>query len=173
VSPVVSRQLVEVVDTRTAIRTLPLPADQAPEQGLDRCHVADGWLRTTVLSPDDPFVVAETCWYVPDHGLRLRRRRLREDDPGTTEIGAVRIAVDGAQWRSTDLLLGLELVPGRPARVAHDADFAAAVAGGVLSAADADEAMSTVHRVLGELVDARHDLDTWTRALGVGALTGS
>jgi hypothetical protein len=173
VSPVVSHQLVEVVDTRGATRTLPLSADQAPEQGLDRCRVADGRLRTTVLSPDDPFVVAETCWYVPDHGLRLRRRRLREDDPGTTEIGAVRIVVEGPQWRCTDLLLGLELVPGRPARVAHDADFAAAVAGGVLTGVDADEAMSTVHRVLGELVDARHDLDTWARALGVGALTGA
>lgn len=188
-SPVVSRQLVEVVDTRAATRTLPLAPGRAPdhapgpvpeqtvEQALDRCHVADGYLRTTVLSPEDPFVLAETCWYVADHGLRIRRRRPRDGGPGdgaaaTTEIGAVRIVVDGAQWRCTDLLLGLEVVPGRPARVVHDADFAAAVAGGVLSAADADEAMSTVHRVLGELVDARHDLDTWTLALGTGSLRG-
>jgi hypothetical protein len=173
VSPVVSRQLVEVVDTRCATRTLPLTDDHVPERALDRWHVADNRLRTTVLSPEDPFVLAETCWYVPDHGVRLRRRRLREGDTGTTEIAAVRIVVDGAQWRCTDLLLGLEVVPGRPARVVRDADFAAAVAGGVLSGADADEAMSTVHRVLGELVDARHDLDTWARSLGVGSLSGS
>ncbi|GLZ44255.1 hypothetical protein Acsp06_04400 [Actinomycetospora sp. NBRC 106375] len=174
-SPVVSRQLVEVVDTRCATRTLPLTADQALEQGLDRWHEAPWGLRTTVLGPEDPFVLAETCWYVPDHGLRLRRRTPREGAGAgvTTEIGAVRIAVDGDRWRCTDLLLGLEIVPGRPARVVRDADFAAAVAGGVLTGADADEAMSTVHRVLGELVDARHDLDVWTRSLGIGALTGS
>ena len=173
-SPVVSRQLVEVVDTRAATRTLPLAPEQVleqpPEQALDRWHVADGHLRTTVLSPEDPFVLAETCWYVADHGLRIRRRLPRDGDAAgvITEIGAVRIVVDGHQWRCTDLLLGLEVVPGRPARVVHDADFAAAVAGGVLSGADADEAMSTVHRVLGELGDARHDLDAWTTSLGVG-----
>jgi hypothetical protein len=33
--------------------------------------------------------------------------------------------------------------------------------------------MSTVHRVLGELGDARHDLDVWTTSLGVGALAGA
>ena len=174
-SPVVSRQLVEVVDTRCATRTLPLTADQVLEQALDRWHQAAWGLCTTVLSANDPFVLAETCWYVPDHGLRLRRRTPREGALGeaTTEIGAVRIVVDGDRWRCTDLLLGLEVVPGRPARVARDANFAAAVAGGVLAAADADEAMSTVHRVLGELVDARHDLDAWTRSLGIGALSGA
>lgn len=174
-SPVVSRQLVEVVDTRSATRTVPLRPDQALEQDLDRWHVADWGLHTTVLSPGDPFVLAETCWYVPDQGLRLRRRRPCGTDAArtTTEIGAVRIAVDGSRWRCTDLLLGLEVVPGRPARVVRDADFAAAVAGGILSGADADEAMSTVHRVLGELGDARHDLDVWTRSLGIASLTRS
>ena len=172
-SPVVSRQLVEVVDIRCATRTLPLTPDQAPEQGLDRWQVAAWGLRTTVLSPDDPFVLAETCWYVPDHGLRLRRRQPRGGDAAaTTEIGAVQITVDGDRWRCTDLLLGLEVVPGRPARVVHDADFAAAVAGGVLGGADADEAMSTVHRVLGQLVEARHHLDDWARSLGIPSLSG-
>lgn len=172
-SPVVSRQLVEVVDTRAATRTLPLAPEHVVTRELDRWHVADWGIRTTVLSPEDPFVLAETCWYVTDHGLRIRRRLPRDGDAAgtTTEIGAVRIVVDGAQWRSTDLLLGLEMLPGRPARVVHDADFAAAVAGGVLTGADADEAMSTVHRVLGELGDARHDLETWTASLGIGSLT--
>lgn len=172
-SPVVSRQLVEVVDTRAATRTLPLAPEHALEQVLDRWQVADGHLRTTVLTPEDPFALAETCWYVADHGLRIRRRLPRDGSAATatTEIGAVRILVDGPQWRCTDLLLGLEVVPERPARVVHDADFAAAVAGGVLSGADAEEAMSTVHRVLGELVDARHDLDAWTSSVGTGSLT--
>ena len=31
--------------------------------------------------------------------------------------------------------------------------------------------MSTVHRVLGELGEARHDLDAWTGSLGIGSLT--
>ncbi|WP_433787878.1 DUF402 domain-containing protein [Actinomycetospora sp. CA-101289] len=172
-SPVVSRQLVEIVDVRSAMRTLPLAPEHVIEQPLDRWRVAAWGLRTTVLSPEDPFVLAETCWLLPDHGLRLRRRQPRAEGTATaTEIGAVRIVVDGDRWRCTDLLLGLEVLPGRPARVAHDADFAAAVAGGVLSSADAEEAMSTVHRVLGELGDARHDLDAWTTSLGVGALSG-
>ena len=76
-SPVVSRQLVEVVDTRNAMRTLPLAPEHVLEQPLDRWRVAAWGLRTTVLSPEDPFVLAETCWLLPDHGLRLRRRRPR------------------------------------------------------------------------------------------------
>lgn len=170
-SPVVSPQLVEVVDTRCATRTLP-PAPAIP---LDRCRTASWGLQTTTVTPEDPFVLAETCWLLPEHGLRVRRRRGRDGDAahGTgdvTEIGAARIDHDGHLWWVTDLLLGLDVRPGRAARVAHHADFAAGVAGGVLTRADADEAMSTVHRVLGELVDHRHDLAAWAETLGVTSL---
>ena len=168
-SPVLSHQLVEIVDARAATRTRP----HAGAEALDRCRVESWGLQTTTLTPDDPFVLAETCWLVPAHGLRLRQRRSREGGDTTTEIGAVRVDVDGTSWHCTDLVLGLEIVPGRPARVVHDADFAAAVAGGVLAPADADEAMSTVHRVLGELAATRHDLDRWTAELGIGPLTRS
>lgn len=159
--PVVSPQLVEVVDARSATRSLP----PATPVSLDRCRTAPWGLQITTVTPDDPFVLAETCWLLPGMGLRVRRRRGPEC-ADVTEIGAARIDVDGHLWRVTDLLLGLDVRPGRPARVAHHADFAAGVAGGVLTAADADEAMSTVHRVLGELVDHRHDLAAWADALG-------
>ncbi len=166
-SPVVSHQLVEVVDTRDASHTIP-PAPAVP---LDRCQVASWGLQTTTVTPDDPFVLAETCWLLPGPGLRVRRRRGRDAGAGDViEIGAARIEVDAHLWRITDLLLGLDVRPGRPARVAHHADFAAAVAGGVLTATDADEAMGTVHRVLGELVEHRHGLAAWADALGVTSL---
>lgn len=169
-SPVVSRQLVEVVDTRSTTRTLPTAVDVP----LDRCTVAPWGLQITTITPEDPFVLAETSWLLPAHGVRLRRRRSRDaSDVETTAIGAVRIEVDGHVWRVTDLVLGLDVVPGRPARVAHHADFAAGVAGGVLTSADADEAMAVVHRVLGELVDHRHDLVAWAEALGVSSLVAS
>lgn len=168
VSPVISHQLVEVVDTRDATRTLP-PAAALP---LDRCQVAPWGLQTTTVTPDDPFVLAETCWLLPEPGLRVRRRRGHDAGAGDViEIGAARIDVAAHLWRVTDLLLGLDVRPGRAARVARHADFAAAVAGGVLTATDADEAMSTVHRVLAELAEARHDLDAWTGSLGIGSLT--
>jgi predicted RNA-binding protein associated with RNAse of E/G family len=169
VSPVITHQLVEVVDTRAATHTLP-PAAALP---LDRCQVTAWGLQITTVTPDDPFVLAETCWLLPEPGLRVRRRRGHDARAvDVIEIGAVHIDVAAHLWRVTDLLLGLDVRPGRRPRVAHHADFAAAVAGGVLTATDADAAMSTVHRVLGELGEARHDLDVWTGSLGIGSLTG-
>ena len=87
----------------------------------------------------------------------------------TTEIGAVRIDVDDARWRCTDLLLALQILDGRPARL-HHADFAAAVAGGVLGhrRRRGDE-----HGAPGAGEPARPftTLDARTGSLGIGSLT--
>lgn len=166
VSPVVSRQLVDVVDARSAARV----HFTGVEHPLDDCTVAAWGLQTACSTPEDPFVAAEVCRLLPAHGLRLRRRRSPSGEVMPTEIGAVRVTIDGHRWLSTDLLLGLEVAAGHVARVAHHADFAAAVAGGVLTPADADEAMSTVHRVLGELVEHRHDPDRWIAHHGLPSL---
>lgn len=123
-------------------------------------------LHTVRVDPDDPFVMLERAWLLPAAGLRVRRRWAPGETtcPRTT-IGAVRVGVDERRWSTTDLVLGLEVPHGRRARVAHAADFAAALQGALLSPVDADQAMATVHRVLGELVAHRHDLDRWAESM--------
>jgi hypothetical protein len=166
VSPVVCRRLVDVIDVALATRTF----SSGVARSLRTCAAEPWGLRLTAVTPDDPLVVAEHAWLLPASGLRLRRRYLAGGDaaePPVVEIDAVRTETDGRRWRSTDLLLGLVLDPRRPVRVVRSAEFAAALQGGVLTATDGDEAMATVHRVLGELAEHRYDLDRWLAARGL------
>lgn len=165
-NPVVSGRLVDVIDVPLATRTF----SSGVVQSLRTCTTEPWGLRLTAVTPDDPLVVAEHAWLLPAEGLRLRRRYLAGGDAGqppTIEIDAMRTESDGRRWRCTDLLLGLVLGPRRRARMVRSAEFAAALQGGVLAPADGDEAMATVHRVLGELVDHRHDPDRWLAAHGL------
>jgi predicted RNA-binding protein associated with RNAse of E/G family len=76
-------------------------------------------------------------------------------------LTAVRVFTDGRYWRTTDLLLGLAAPSGRAARIVNAEEFAAAVAGRVLRASDADIALCTVHKTLEELSSFRHDIGSW------------
>lgn len=163
--PVASRQLVDRVDVGRSTRTI-----SGVEHPLRTCVVEPWGLRTVQVSPDDPFVVLERTWLLPAAGLRIRRRWAPDESvPAATTIGAVRVEVDVDDrcWSTTDLVLGLEVRPGRSARVGHAEDFAAALQGALISPGEADEAMAIVHRVLGELVTHRHALDRWAAALGL------
>lgn len=166
VSTVIPRRLVDVIDVSLAVRTF----SSGVSQSLRTCTVEPWGVRLTAVTPDDPLVAAEHAWLVPEQGLRVRRRYLVGGDAGeppAIEIDAVRSEWDGRRWRSADLLLGILLRAGRPARVVRSEEFADALQGGVLTPADGDEAMATVHRVLGELVDHRHDPERWLAALGL------
>lgn len=162
-SSVASRQLVDVIDVGRGTRSV-----SGTEQRLRSCSVEPWGLRTVRVDPEDPFVVLERTWLLTTPGLRVRRCWAPgESECATTTLGAVRVEVEDRRWNTTDLVLGLEVPRGRAARVAHAADFAAALQGALLTPGDADDAMATVHRVLGELVDERHDLDRWAAARGV------
>lgn len=162
-SSVASQQLVDVIDVGRGTRAV-----SGTEQRLRTCTVESWGLRTVHVAPDDPLVVLERTWLLPEAGVRVRRCwSPGETDCATTTLGAVRVGVEDGRWYTTDLVLGLEVRRGRTARVAHAADFAAALQGALLSPGDADDAMATVHRVLGELVTARHDLDRWAGAAGL------
>lgn len=160
---VASRRLVDVVDVGRSSRVV-----AGLEQRLRTCTVEPWGLHTVRADPDDPFVVLEHTWLLPDAGLRVRRCWAPGEDgcPSTT-VGAVRVEVEDRLWFTTDLVLGLEVRRGRAARVAHAAEFAAALQGALLSPADADDAMATVHRVQGEIVAERHDLSRWAASLGL------
>jgi uncharacterized protein len=159
----VASRLVDVVDVERSSRTV-----AGLEQHLRTCTVEPWGLHTVRVDPDDPFVVLEQTWLLPDAGLRLRRCWAPGEDRCTsTTVGAVRVEVEDHCWFTTDLVLGLEVRHGRAARVAHAAEFAAALQGALLSPTDADDAMATVHRVLGEVVAERHDLRRWAASLGL------
>lgn len=163
VASVVSRQLVDVIEVERSVRVV-----SGSEQKLRTCDAEPWGLYTVQVAPEDPFVVLERSWLLPAAGVRIRRRWAPgENSCPLTAVGAVRVEGDERRWHTTDLVLGLEVPTGRAARVAHADDFAAAVAGGVLTPADADQAMGLVHRVLGELVAHRHDLLRWAQSYGV------
>lgn len=130
---------------------------------LTFCQVESWGLRIEYPTPDDPFVDGESTWLIPDLGLRLThqrpRRRHARSDAGI--LTAVRVQRDTRSWRTTDLLLGLAVPGGTTARIIGSEEFAAAVAGGVIRADDADVALGTVHRTLEELSRCYHDIGHW------------
>jgi hypothetical protein len=159
VGPSIALQLVDTVDTFTAERN----HSSGLSTRLTFCQVESWGLRMESPTPDDPFVESQATWLIPELGARLTHQRSRSRharaDAGT--ITAVRVQRDTRSWRTTDLLLGLSVPGGASARFIGAEEFAAAVAGGVLRADDADLALQTVHRTLEELSRSFHDIGHW------------
>ncbi|ACU39337.1 hypothetical protein KCV87_27860 [Actinosynnema pretiosum subsp. pretiosum] len=161
---VITPQLVDVVDTVSAVRNYSSGASRR----LTTCQVEDWGLRLECPTPEDPFTDSEVTWLMPDLGLRLTRRRPRAPHTDSSSVlTAVRVVRDGRTWRTTDLLLGLEVPGGTTARIVRSEDFAAAISGGVISPADADLALRTVHRTLEQVSQHRHDLADWLVNRGI------
>lgn len=152
-------QLVDIVDTFTAERSY----SSGMSRRLTFCQVESWGLRIECPTPEDPLVESEISWLIPDVGLRLThmRPRSRHARSGPSTLTAVRVQRDTRSWRTTDLLLGLSVPGGTTARIIGAEEFAAAVAGRVLRAGDADLALRTVHRVLEELSHCYHDVLPW------------
>lgn len=156
---VITPQLVDVVDTVTAVRTY----SSGTSRALRVCQVERWGLRVECPTPEDPFYDSEVTWLLPELNLRLTQQkpRSRHARGGPSVLTAVRVLRDGRHWRTTDLLLGLAAPGGASARIVRSEEFAAAVAGRVLRVADADLALCTVHKTLEELSRVRHDLSAW------------
>jgi hypothetical protein len=159
VGTAITPQLVDVVDTITAVRSY----SSGTSRRLRTCQEERWGLRTECPTPEDPFSDSEVTWLLPEMNLRLthRRPRSRHAKSGPSELTAVRVIRDGRFWRTTDLLLGLAAPGGTAARIVRSEEFAAAVAGRVLLVNDADLALCTVHKTLEELSRVRHDLSGW------------
>lgn len=164
-SAVQTPQLVDVVDTLTGVRTY----SSGTVHRLTACRTEAWGLHIESATPEDPNWEYETCWLLPADGLRLSVRRPRHHGcrPGTTTLTAVRIQHDARHWRTTDMLLGLTVVPGSVPRFASSEEFAAAVTGGVLRRVDADLALHAVHRALEQLARHRNDLGSWLAVRGI------
>lgn len=156
----ITPQLVDIVDTFTSSRSY---VSTGTNRRLRTCQVERWGLRTECPTPEDPFHDAEVMWLLPEADLRLthRRPRSRHAKAGPSVLTAVRATSDGRYWKTTDLLLGLAAPGGTTARIVNCEEFAAAVAGRVLLADDADLALCTVHKTLEELSRFRHDLSGW------------
>ena len=155
----ITPQLVDIVDTFTASRTY----SSGTTRHLRTCQVERWGLRTECPTPEDPFSDAEVTWLLPELNLRLTysRPRSRHAKASPSVLTAVRATSDGRYWKTTDLLLGLAAPGGTTARIVRCEEFAAAVAGRILLAGDADLALCTVHKTLEELSRFRHDLPGW------------
>jgi predicted RNA-binding protein associated with RNAse of E/G family len=159
VGTAITPQLVDVVDTATAVRSY----SSGTARQLRTCQEERWGLRTESPTPEDPFYDSEVSWLLPQLNLRLthRRPRSRHAKRAPSELTAVRVFHDGRYWRTTDLLLGLAAPGSTSARIIRSEEFAAAVAGRVLLVGDADLALRTVHQTLEELSRHRHDLSAW------------
>lgn len=159
VGPSITLQLVDTVDTFTAERNY----SSGLSTHLTFCQVEPWGLRMECPTPDDPFSESQATWLIPELGLRLThqhsRSRHARNEAGT--LTAVRVQRDTRSWRTTDLLLGLSVPGGTSARIIGSEEFAAAVAGGVIRADDADLALHTVHRTLEEISRSFHDIGHW------------
>ena len=119
----ITPQLVDVVDTVTAVRSY----SSGTARQLRICQEERWGLRTECPTPEDPFYDSEVTWLLPDMNLRLthRRTRSRHARGGPSELTAVRVFHDGRYWRTTDLLLGLAAPGGTSARIVRSEEFAA------------------------------------------------
>ncbi|TWP46251.1 hypothetical protein FKR81_36550 [Lentzea tibetensis] len=162
---VTSPQLVDVVDTISAVRSY----SSGGTRQLSSCRVERWGLRMECPTPEDPFSDSEVTWLMPDLGLRLttHRARSRHARSSPSVLTAVRVQGDHRHWQTTDLLLGLAVPGGTTARIVRSEEFAAAVAGRVLRPGDADQALRIVHRTLEELSQHRHDLTSWLTYRGI------
>ena len=158
-STITTRQLVDVVDTVSKVRRY----SSGTRRRLTTCQVERWGLRVDCPTPEDPFYESEVAWLLPGINIRLSRQHPRSSHAlgGPTVLTAIRVDRDGHSWRTTDLLLGLSASTGSTARIVRSEEFAAAVAGRVIRADDADLALSTVHKTLEELSQCRHDLNAW------------
>lgn len=158
-------QLVDVVDTVTGVRTY----SSGTVRKLTACRAEPWGLHLEFPTPEDPESESEACWLLPAEGLRLsaRRPRLRDRCPRSSVLTAVRIEHDARHWRTTDMLLGLVVVPGSVPRFASPEEFGAAVAGGVLRKVDADLALHAVNRALEQLTRHGNDLASWLAGRGI------
>jgi uncharacterized protein len=156
--------LVDVIDVFSAQRHYSSGASVR----LDDCHVEPWGLSLRCPIYDDPLHDEEITWLLPADGLRLTRYRPRRRHArhGPTLITAVHIEYDTRSWTTADLLLGLEVPDGGAARVIHSEDYAAAISGGVIRSSEADYALRTVHRVLGE-VTMHRDINKWLADRGI------
>lgn len=163
-SATITPRLVDVVDVSSGLRHHPSGATVR----LDDCQVQRWGLSLRCSIQDDPLCDEEITWLLPGYGLRLTRyrQRRRHARGGPTLITAVWIEPDPRSWTITDLLLGLEVPDYGAARIRHSEDFGAAVSGGLIRCSEADYALRTVHRVLGE-ISTHRDLDEWVAALGI------
>jgi uncharacterized protein len=160
VATAITPQLVDIVDTFTSSRNY---ISTGSNRRLRTCQVERWGLRTECPTPEDPSHDAEVTWLLPELNLRLthNRPRSRHAKPNPSVLTVVRATSDGRYWRTTDLLLGLAVPGGTTARIVRCEEFAAAVAGRVLRASDADLALCTVHKTLEEFSRLRHDLSAW------------
>jgi uncharacterized protein len=159
-------QLVDVIDTVTKVRTY----SSGTVHRLTACRVEPWGLHLEFPTPEDPDIESEACWLLPADGLRLSTRRPRSRHDRNSKysvLTAVRIEHDARHWRTTDMLLGLMVMPGSVPRFTSSEDYATAVAGGVLRRVDADLALHAVHRALQQLTDHGNNLGSWLAVRGI------
>jgi hypothetical protein len=151
-------RLVDVVDT--------VEAEYSYSTGVSRhlsfCQVESWGLRMEWPTPDDPLTEGESIWLIPEADLKLTHRRPRNRHARTPPVlTACRVQRGARSWRATDLLLGLAVPENAPPRIVGADEFAAAVADRLLRPGDADLALHSIHRVLGELARWHHDIPPW------------
>lgn len=156
---------VEVFDVRALTNTDPKGLVRA----VDSYQVEPHALRLARPTPGHPRIAYLESWLVPALGVRVTWFEHHAPHPrdGEFYLDIVDIAVDGDVWRTRDLYLDVCVVPGRGLRVEDSDELLAAVAAGLLPAADAQRAMETTFDAVGGIAAHGYDVDAWLAAHGV------
>lgn len=135
---------------------------------VDRYELGDGW-RLYMARPlvDHPHIAAMKAYLLPALGLQVNRWK---HHPGSEyawyDFYADIMAFDVEEtcWTSRDLYLDVIVTEGKGARILDTGEFLGARAEGLLTAAEAEFALTTAHNLLNGLGSCGYSLRAWLRS---------
>ena len=135
---------------------------------VDRYEKGDGWLYMARPLVDHPHIAAMEAYLLPALGLQVNRW---EHHPGSEYawydfyIDVMTFDVQETLWTSRDLYLDVIITEGKAARILDTDEFLGARAKGLLTAAEAEFALTTAHTLLNGLGSCGYSLRAWLRGV--------
>lgn len=133
---------------------------------VDRYEKGDGWLYMARPLVDHPHIAAMEAYLLPAPGLQVNRW---QHHPGSKYawcdpyIDVMTFDVQETLWTSRDLYL--DVIEGKAARILDTDEFLEARSEGLLTAAEAEFALTTAHALLNGLGSCGYSLRAWLRSV--------
>lgn len=133
---------------------------------VDRYEQRDDWLYLARPFVGHPHITSMEAYLLPALGLQVNRWG---HHPGSDYawydfyVDVMAFEVGETCWTSRDLYLDVVVVEGRAAYVADTDEFLQAQAEGLLTAEEAEVALTTAHKLLNGLGECGYSLRAWPR----------
>ena len=131
---------------------------------VERYERGDGWLYLARPFVGHPHIAAMEAYLLPALGLQVNRWEHR---PGSKYawcdfyVDVMTFEVGESCWTSRDLYLDVVVTEGKAARVLDTDEFLQARAEGLLTAGEAEFALTTAHKLLNGLGKCGYSLRAW------------